>query len=189
MDGWLISKRTKCVHMKCLGCQYDLSAITSDKCPECGRSFDKRDPMTFDARETRPLGRLIDRAILSVLATFCCCAILHIVTGYIALVAARIDLGRWPHRMGRDDPKYINWFVSTLHLTWFITAAFAFVLILFAVPLVPTAIFRLMQVQNSIVGENRRLKWTVVIATVVLGIGLIVDTKYDPARIGVWMLD
>jgi hypothetical protein len=48
---------------------------------------------------------------------------------YGTLLAAAISLGHWP-RPSRDDPKYINRFVSTLHtMTWvgfmFASPAFA----------------------------------------------------------------
>lgn len=31
----------------CLGCGYVLDGLSSDRCPECGRSFDSADPRTF----------------------------------------------------------------------------------------------------------------------------------------------
>ena len=33
--------------MYCLGCSYPLVSIQSDKCPECGRRFDRERPETF----------------------------------------------------------------------------------------------------------------------------------------------
>lgn len=40
--------------MHCISCKYDLSGLDGDRCPECGRQFDPRDPRTF--RETRYSG-------------------------------------------------------------------------------------------------------------------------------------
>lgn len=36
--------------MLCLNCDYDLVAIESCRCPECGREFDPGDPSTFETR-------------------------------------------------------------------------------------------------------------------------------------------
>jgi hypothetical protein len=45
----------------CLGCNYSLHHLTVDRCPECGRSFDRNDPGTFNT--ARPLTWL-DRQLL-----------------------------------------------------------------------------------------------------------------------------
>lgn len=36
--------------MRCLSCGYALEGLTEDQCPECGQSFDARDPSTYDSR-------------------------------------------------------------------------------------------------------------------------------------------
>jgi hypothetical protein len=33
--------------MRCIDCKYDLSNLTENRCPECGRAFDPSDPNTF----------------------------------------------------------------------------------------------------------------------------------------------
>lgn len=33
--------------MHCLGCRYDLEHLSTNACPECGRTFDPADPSTF----------------------------------------------------------------------------------------------------------------------------------------------
>ena len=38
---------------KCLGCAYALRGIDSDRCPECGRSFDQADPLTYHTHRDR----------------------------------------------------------------------------------------------------------------------------------------
>jgi len=36
--------------MRCLDCDYQLVRLTQNRCPECGREFDPRDPNTFAGR-------------------------------------------------------------------------------------------------------------------------------------------
>src|SRR6266481_2521368 len=37
-------------HRLCFGCDYSLNGLTSDRCPECGRPFDRNVPSTFNTR-------------------------------------------------------------------------------------------------------------------------------------------
>ncbi len=37
----------------CRGCSYDLHALTTPRCPECGRAFDPADPRTYRRRPAR----------------------------------------------------------------------------------------------------------------------------------------
>ena len=39
---------------RCLGCDYDLSRLTTPRCPECGRAFDPRDPASFHGGRPMP---------------------------------------------------------------------------------------------------------------------------------------
>lgn len=175
--------------MKCLDCQYDLSAITSNKCPECGRVFDKHDPMTFDAREPGWLGKIVDRFVFSIFAAASSCALLHIFVGYVALIAARFDLGRWPHRMGRDDPKFINGFVSAMHLGWLVLGLLAVFLLALSFVLIFVALFRLLRHNNQLSRQQRLQRLMFLAGTALIETCFVVHHNLDPAQISVWMLD
>lgn len=175
--------------MKCLECQYDLSAITSSKCPECGRAFDKQDPMSVDLQQPGRFGKLVDRFVYSIFAAASTCALLHIFVGYVALVAARIDLGRWPHRMGRDDPKFISGFVSAMQLGWIILGLLAAVLLSISFVLSFVALFRLSRCYDQLSRQKRRERLMILGATALIETCFVVHHNLDPAQISVWMLD
>ncbi len=50
--------------MHCRTCDYELSNLATEVCPECGRGFDRNDPSTFDPRTRRQ--RLLIRIATSV---------------------------------------------------------------------------------------------------------------------------
>lgn len=37
--------------MRCLDCDYDLRGLDVDRCPECGRSFEPNDPLSYRSRQ------------------------------------------------------------------------------------------------------------------------------------------
>lgn len=96
--------------MKCGKCEYDLSGISNlVRCPECGTTDWTPRPLDQSWRWLK---------WVSLAATLTPVASILLV--HIMLVAARLQLGRWPGRYGADDPKSIP-FVSDLHtLTSFV---------------------------------------------------------------------
>lgn len=56
--------------MYCRTCSYDLKSIATGACPECGRSFDRDDPSTFDSR-TRTQRLLIRIAASLAISALC----------------------------------------------------------------------------------------------------------------------
>ncbi len=175
--------------MKCLDCQYDLQAITGNVCPECGCDFDKSDPTTFETRQRVSVGQKFDRAAYLFFVLMSGSSVFHVLSGYAALVAARIALGHWPNRVGKVDPKSINWFVSVLHTAWLFSGLLAGLLLSLAVPLVLVAIVRLAVTQEYDTARKRRIKWTILTATLMIAVGLVLHLNHDPAEITAWMID
>ncbi len=64
--------------MHCLDCDYPLKKLRDNRCPECGRAFDSRDPTTF-----RPLAASERRreAIREIKGTLAACGILVLIGG------------------------------------------------------------------------------------------------------------
>lgn len=107
--------------MKCLECQYDLSAITSNKCPECGRAFDRGDSDSyFGKKHVSKRLRQDKTANVAMLGSVIASAA-HTSLVYAALLIARLKLGRWPNRYGMDDPKDISWTTYGLQVFWMYT--------------------------------------------------------------------
>ena len=56
--------------MYCSQCGYLLQGLSVDRCPECGRTFDPRDPSSFEPSalrvKLRPLGRMAGQAAVGV---------------------------------------------------------------------------------------------------------------------------
>lgn len=96
--------------MRCPGCEYDLEGCPRWEagdgervtCPECGAVVDPAAAPAGSGREStaRMLFWIAGVLALTPLAAH---AMAH-----LALIVARVELGRWPHRMGRDDPKGID---------------------------------------------------------------------------------
>lgn len=175
--------------MKCLDCQYDLSAISSGKCPECGRAFDRNDSSTFFTWQPMPITQVLHRVMCVGFASICGSFLLHMCAGYAALFAARIELGHWPHRMGRDDPKDINWLVKTLYWIWILAGGMTIWLMLICAPFVLCTALKLFLARKRGMPRERRVKLVILIATAITYVVMILNMKFDPAQIGVWMMD
>jgi hypothetical protein len=94
----------------CRGCNYPLDGLPCiacnrpGACPECGTEFDPGDSETYNSSRGdihAARGRRILKWVCA--ATPLAGAALCLLT----LVVARLQLGRWPHRGGMDDPKSI----------------------------------------------------------------------------------
>ncbi len=46
--------------MYCLGCLYILDGLPENRCPECGRSFERDDPRTFSTRKRTKTDALVE---------------------------------------------------------------------------------------------------------------------------------
>jgi len=86
--------------MYCRACGYKLVGLPAGPCPECAAPFDPAVPASFRATE-RPLW---PRWFAAACVLVCTGPLAHIALIHLALVGARITLGRWPNRMGADDP-------------------------------------------------------------------------------------
>lgn len=87
--------------MYCRSCHYDLRTLPAGCCPECAAAFDPADVATWSVH---PFARG-DRAFVLVQVTAAAMMLWFPLLVHVMLVAARLSLGRWPNRMGGDDPK------------------------------------------------------------------------------------
>src|SRR5262245_52788825 len=100
--------------MFCRACGYELRGLGAGACPECGRGFDPADTASFLGDEELKRQRR-RRAWIGWAATIGASWPLVLFAWlHLMLVVARLVLGRWPHRTGRDDPKFIE-IVGEMH--------------------------------------------------------------------------
>lgn len=157
--------------MLCRGCGYSLKGLDRNCCPECARAFDASDPSTFDAKNHS----IWRRHALVLLAP----PWLAVIGGHAALVLARLQLGRWPHRGGLDDPKYIPG-VMYFGWVWFAGLILTFPCLVVTI----VAIFR--PRPRYTLCANREL------STLLIGVawtGGLTLLFADFARVGSWLLD
>jgi hypothetical protein len=158
--------------MECLTCRYDLSGVPAGPCPECGQKFDPRDRATYGPILSRRLPRrwLFWVCPIAAAAPLWVHAWLHLM-----LIVARLELGRWPHRGGADDPSCIPW-VNAMH-------ALGWLGILASPVLIPLGVaglaflFVYEPVRALVLAGIVGLCWA---ATFLLG---------DPAQVWVWFMD
>jgi len=160
--------------MRCLSCDYDLSASLAGPCPECGRLFDSANPATYRneaARDTltKPLLWMNFALALSPVLT---AAMLH-----LCLVGARVSLGRWPHRWGLDDPKGID---GIQPLLWGTYVAMLAMPPSFAIGLLLLAF---------LVALHRRHALRAALVFVALWATGLAILGWDPAGAGLWFMD
>jgi predicted amidophosphoribosyltransferase len=55
--------------VRCLSCKYDLSHLTEHRCPECGRTFDPSDALTFFT-DSSQRWIAIRRALISIILIY-----------------------------------------------------------------------------------------------------------------------
>jgi hypothetical protein len=95
---------------------------------------------------------------------------------HMTLIVARLQLGRWPHRWGMDDPKYIP-IVAELHTPLYL-------LLLFVTPVFPILV--ICTLAGALLRDWRLGLLMLWISVVVWG-GLYVIG--DPAEVWVWFFD
>ncbi len=120
------ARRVACSHsryndnfMYCLGCNYDLSGLGAGPCPECGQAFDPGDDSTFsDVPRRERSARWCEIIIIALAAN----PLIAYILVHATLVAARVSLGRWPNRWGRDAPldvQGIAWLITLTTISLF----------------------------------------------------------------------
>lgn len=160
--------------MKCRVCGYSLEGLSTRVCPECSTTFDPADPLTLAPTDRERFWNKPEfYATVSAAVPWTL-----LVSTHGMLVTARMVLGRWPNRMGMDDPKGIQG-LWPLHVVAFI----AFL------ALMPSA-FTTMVSAIAIVakrGMSTGLKWALwLIASWVVAWTIL---RQDPAQAFVWFMD
>ncbi len=162
--------------MECLGCRYDLSGLTEPRCPECGRAFDRSDPSTFAPAAAR---RASAHRMVWLAGWIGCGPLGFVALMHLALVAARLELGRWPHRWGMDDPKELAGIGGTVYAI----AQFGFLLI-------PLSLAGLGWPVAVLVWRRR---WAHAVLAVLAFAGAwcvgFAFARWDPVDAGVWFFD
>ncbi len=160
--------------MKCRDCGYSLEGLSARVCPECSAAFDPADPLTM-----APTGR--ERfwnkpefyAVVSAVVPWSLVLSIH---GMLA--TARMVLGRWPNRMGMDDPKGIPG-LSPMH----------FVAMVALIALIPAAFVSMLSALaiEAKRGKGAGLRWLLwLIASWVVAWTIL---RQDPAQAFVWFMD
>jgi rRNA maturation protein Nop10 len=164
--------------MYCFGCGYELTALVEERCPECGRAFDASDPSTF-ASSINMAGR--DRRAKRIEIGLIAVALVPLIANafaYTALMIARISMGRWPYRYGRDDPSDIAG-----------AGLFGLCAILLVIATLPALIAGLLFAITLMTHEA----WTRLVRSGILGGALwsfgFALTRWDPAEVWIWLWD
>jgi hypothetical protein len=166
------------VDMYCLGCSYALVGLEESRCPECGRVFDPADLTTYSAKpdggKRARDAKWVERVLISAgLVPLCANAM-----GFVALIGARVHLGRWPHRMGWDDPKDLGWvYELTLLSMLLLVASFPALLLVI-----------MLSIYLAATGVWERLLRGGLIAISVWVCGFVL-LRFDPAQVWLWMFD
>lgn len=131
---WFIVKIAISFAMRCLSCRYDLSHLTEQRCPECGRAFDPSDPATFESEATKQTIRswaagLVIVAIVSNAMSFAsgmseggagwayafpCLLANGVLIPVVALGAGVLASVQLVHMRGRDAIAWIVMFIAAV---------------------------------------------------------------------------
>jgi hypothetical protein len=159
----------------CTKCAYSLAGLIAGQCPECGRKFDPGRPSTFFTTPHGGIDRTLWRtALIPILLPWA-----PVLLSHVSLLLARIELGRWPHRYGMDDPKGITslaFLGGPLILS--IAAGMVFA---------PCAALTLV---GWSIGKGRvRIAAHILLACTVSYAGALLFNRWDPADVWVWIAD
>ena len=162
--------------MYCRTCRYDLRGLDAVTCPECGAAFDPRDPETyFKTRHERPASFWF--ALVCLLG--CAGPFIELGLIHLALVAARVSLGRWPQRFGMDDPKDLTGIGAAAYYL----ASLGFFLVPMSLAFVLVGV-----TMYAVRGHARRGVMFIVVAAVSWAAAIVI-ARMDPARAMVWFMD
>lgn len=164
--------------MRCPSCRYELAGCPRREaggrelvtCPECGRNVDPAECETERDYSGPALGVVAFVLSAAPLAAHA--------MGYVILVAARLELGRWPRRTGLDDP-------TELDSVWpLMIVSFFLILMAGAGPVMWPALLLGMGLARDWVWLRRAL----VAPVVIWCIGVLL-MRWDPAEVWVWLMD
>lgn len=157
----------------CKRCQYDLAGLAAGPCPECEQPFDPSDAATFDRI---PHGEGVRQSLTKVWIAAAIWPWVVNALAHVLLLVARLELGRWPHRFGMDDPKSIPW---VRLLVYPLTLTFLF--------LWPSGVV-LCLCSCLVRGRWQRVASLVLISWTIWLTGYIM-MNLDPAQVWVWIMD
>lgn len=155
----------------CPCCGYQVGT-TASVCPECGTPRERFAAMQRSRRRHAWL-----RGIALLLAAWP----LFLQATLLALLClARLQLGRWPNRVGADDPKGIP-----------VVGVLVWPVLMMIVALIPAGMISLgllgyLTMRRGEAGPGIARVWLVAAALAALGFALLI---LDPARAGEWLLD
>ena len=76
----------------CIGCDYSLKNLEHNRCPECGRAFDPKNPKTYRPLPSELRKQLAINDAKSNLYAIVACAIIAVMFGLIDLIFADVNL-------------------------------------------------------------------------------------------------
>lgn len=158
----------------CRTCGYSLYGLTERSCPECSTPFNPSDPSTFHTGAERAQRKKL-------LALSCVAAAppwLTLIGGHAALMIARLSLGRWPNRMGADDPGSIHWVALPI-----LVFAVGWLLL---IPGLIASIGVVTAVASSLGVRAAVRRFLVLLLSWLVALTLV---RLDPAQVGVWIMD
>ncbi len=164
--------------LTCRSCSYDLTGLTTNRCPECNTAFDPDDPATF--RQLQEVGGGL-KEIRVMMVVFASTPYLAWLCMFIAWCCGRVALGHWPvpHH---DDPRGID---SSMMVAWLGMGQFMLMVSIVTFAGICVCIFI-----ATVLGRRhpRYVGVTVMIGLGGWGIGLL-WIVIGPFRILDWMLD
>lgn len=162
----------------CIGCDYELRGLGAGSCPECGRAFDPEDASSVRSERQRRKRSRLTRWLVGWAIAVGCTPLIANLLGFVSLAIARVSLGRWPHRGGMDDPKYVDGVR--------VIGAVAILTLVLSLP----AVLAVCALALAI-AARREVRRALLIGTLALTLWLIgfALARWDLARVWYWLFD